>query len=279
MSGYRRVAVIGLGVMGGSFARALTASEAGPEVRGWSPDAEERHAALFSGAVVSAPKDWREAVRDADLVVLATPLRSACRLISDLAAEPALQDATIMDVSSLKAPIVRAAEAAGVSHRFVGAHPMAGSEASGFFASGPDLFSGSLVWIVADSEARAHTDRVETLWSALGAEPERTTAASHDRLMSLVSHLPQLTANGLAAVLNGSGITPGDLGPGGKDMTRLAASNPVMWEGLLDEAHPDLVHGLRALAEHLADIADRLEGGDVASVVSRMKTTRNWTSE
>ena len=273
---FRRVAVIGLGVMGGSFARALTASATALEVRGWSPDAAERGAALRSGAIEAAPDDWSEAVQGADLVVLATPLPTACRLISEIAAEPVLRDATIVDVSSLKAPVARAAAQAGVSARFVGAHPMAGSEASGFPASRPDLFDGALVWIVAEPEAAAHTERVEALWRSLGARPVRTTATSHDRLMSLVSHLPQLTANSLAAALASSGIDPGDLGPGGRGMTRLAASNAEMWLGLFEQAHPDLVRGLRTVAGHLDTIADCLEAGDVEAIVSLMQDTRSW---
>ena len=127
---FQRIAVIGLGVMGGSLARALTGTDAAPEVRAWSHDAGERRAALYAGAVMAAPEDLKEALQDADLVVIATPLQAACRLISDIAADPLARDATIMDVSGLKTPVARAAADAGVGGRFVGAHPMAGSEAS-----------------------------------------------------------------------------------------------------------------------------------------------------
>ncbi len=274
---FQRIAVIGLGVMGGSLARALTGTAAAPEVRGWSHDAGERHDALYAGAVMAAPEDLKEALQDADLVVIATPLQAACRLISDIAADPLARDATIMDVSGLKTPAARAAADAGVGGRFVGAHPMAGSEASGFPASRPDLFEGALVWIVAEPEAEAHTQKVEALWRTLGALPTQTSAATHDRLMSLVSHLPQLTANGLAAALDDAGISADDLGPGGRDMTRLAASNPAMWAGLFESSHPDLVRALRAMAGSLAGMADELERGDVEAIVSLMERTRAWS--
>ena len=272
---FERIAVIGLGVMGGSFARALTGTAAA-EVRGWSNDADERRAALSAGAVMAAPTNLKEALRDADLVVLATPLQAACRLISDIAADPLRRDATIMDVSGLKTPVALAAAEAGVGSRFVGAHPMAGSEASGFSASRPDLFDGVLVWIVAEPEAGAHTEKVEALWRSVGAKPVRTSAAIHDRLMALVSHLPQLTANLLAAALDNAGISPDDLGPGGRDMTRLAASNPEMWEGLLEGVHPDLVQTLRTMAGSFQSMADDLEGADVEAIVSLMEKTRTW---
>ena len=274
---FQRIAVLGLGVMGGSIARALTGTAAAPEVRGWSHDTEERRAALYAGAVTAAPEDLKEVLQDADLVAIATPLKAACRLIADIAAADLTRDATIMDVSGLKAPVARAAAEAGVAGRFVGAHPMAGSEASGFPASRADLFEGALVWIVAEPEASAHTQKVEALWRSMGARPVQTSAETHDRLMSLVSHLPQLAANGLAAALDGEGIRAGDLGPGGRDMTRLAASNPEMWAGLFEGAHPDLVRALRAMAGTLQDVADELERGDVEAIASLMQRTRSWS--
>lgn len=274
---FQRIAVLGLGVMGGSFARALTGTAAAREVRGWSHDADERRAALYAGAVTAAPEDLKEVLQDADLVAIAAPLKAACRLIADIAADDLAPDATIMDVSGLKAPVARAAAEAGVTGRFVGAHPMAGSEASGFPASRPDLFEGALVWIVAEPEASAHTQKVEALWRSMGARPVQTSAETHDRLMSLVSHLPQLAANGLAAALDGEGIRAGDLGPGGRDMTRLAASNPEMWEGLFEAAHPDLLRALRTMAGTLRDVADELERGNVEAIASLMQRTRSWS--
>jgi len=268
--------VIGLGVMGGSFARMLSATPAVPEVRGWCPDADERRAALDAGAVMAAPTDLRGALQDADLVVLATPLRAVCDLISEIAADSLAAGSTIMDVSGLKEPVARAATAAGLGGRFVGTHPMTGSEASGFAASRPDLFDAALVWIVAEPEAGARTDRVEALWRSLGANPVRTSAVKHDRLMSLVSQLLQLTANSLAAVLDSAGVGPDHLGPGGRGMIRLAASNPEVWAELLAGAHADLVGGLRTLAGRLQHMADDLESGDVEAIVSLMEQTRTW---
>ena len=262
--------------MGGSFARALIDTSGTPEVRGWCPDADERQAALDAGAVTSAPDDLRAALQNADLVVLATPLRAVCSLISDIAADALAGDSTIMDLAGLKTPVARAATTAGLDSRFVGAHPMAGSESSGFSAARPDLFNGALVWIVAEPEANTRTSRIEALWRSLGANPVRTSATEHDRLMSLVSHLPQLTANSLAAALVGAGINRDELGPGGQDMTRLAASSPEIWAPLFESAHPALVDALRTMAESLHRMAEELESGDVDAIVSLMEQTRTW---
>ena len=273
---FQRVAVVGLGVMGGSFARALTATRGAPEVRGWCPNADERRAALDAGAVMTAPEALREALHWADLVVLATPLPVVCDLISGIADNGLANEATIMDVAGLKEPVARAAAAAGLSNRFVGAHPMAGSEASGFAASRPDLFDDAIVWVVAEPEADARTTRVEALWRSLGGNPVRTSASEHDRLMSLASQLPQLIANSLAAALNAADIGHDDLGPGGRDMTRLAASNPEMWAPLFEDAHPDLIGTLRTMAASLGHMADDLESGDIDALVSLMKQTQTW---
>ena len=262
--------------MGGSFARALTGTSAVPEVRGWCPDADECRAALDAGAVTSAPGNLRTALEDAELVVLATPLRAVCDLISDIAADALAGDATIMDLAGLKAPVARAATTAGLEGRFVGAHPMAGSESSGFSAARPDLFDGALVWIVAEPVANGRTSRIEALWRSLGANPVRTSAAEHDRLMSLVSHLPQLTANSLAAALAAAGVSCDELGPGGRDMTRLAASSPEMWAPLFESGHPAVIDALRAMAERLHRMAGELESGDIDAITSLMEQTRTW---
>jgi prephenate dehydrogenase len=221
----------------------------------------------------------RTALQDADLVVLATPLPAVCGLISDIAADALAGESTIMDLAGLKAPVARAAKAAGLDGRFVGAHPMAGSESSGFSAARPDLFDGALVWIVAEPEANARAARIEGLWRSLGTNPVRTSAAEHDRLMALVSHLPQLTANSLAAALAAAGVRRNELGPGGRDMTRLAASSPEMWAPLFESADPALVDALRRMAGSLQRMADELESEDVEAIVSLMEQTRTWRDE
>jgi len=269
------VTVLGLGVMGGSLARALSELPGAPTVVGWSPDARERDAALAAGAVSRAPAEWRDAVADADLVVLAAPLRASCELLGPVAsAAPA--GATISDVASLKAPLGDAAEAAGVADRWVGAHPMAGSEESGFEASRPGLYRGALVWTAAGAAAAPRVPAVHALWKSVGAVPVAIEPEAHDRLVAKASQLPQLAANALATVLAGAGVEPGQLGPGGRDMTRLAASGAAMWRDLLDHPSPDLIAGLRALSAELERLAVLLEEGDLDALEQIMRTTREW---
>lgn len=267
--------MLGLGVMGGSLARGLAALADPPHVTGWSPSAQEREAALAARAVAEAPDGWQEAAADADLVVLAAPLRASGDLLVEVAAVTS-EATTITDLASLKAPLARTAAQAGVSDRWVGSHPMAGSERSGFEASRPDLYAGAHVWTVASVEAGLRVGRVHALWRSVGARPEAIDAEEHDRLMARVSHLPQLASNALASVLAAAGVEPAQLGPGGRDATRLAGSGPALWRDLFEHASPELAEGLRALADAAEHVADLLERGDLDGLEELMRSTRAW---
>jgi prephenate dehydrogenase len=225
--------------------------------------------------VEAAPASRREAIAGAELLVLAAPLRASCELLEELAAE-APPAATLSDVASLKAPLVRVAAQAGAESRWVGCHPMAGSEASGFGASTASLYHGARVWTVASGAAKERVPRVHALWRSIGARPAEIDAEEHDRLMSVASHLPQLAANALATVMMDAGIRPDQLGPGGRDATRLAASSAELWKDLLEHASPDLVRGLRELSGVAVRIADMLDAGDVDGVADLMRSTKAW---
>ncbi|MCG6955527.1 MAG: prephenate dehydrogenase/arogenate dehydrogenase family protein [Gemmatimonadetes bacterium] len=277
---FRRVAFVGLGVMGGSLARALAALPSPPSLVGWSPEASERRRAVESGAVHEAPTRWEDATADADLVVLAVPLRAVCDLLGPAAAT-APSSAVIMDVASLKEPVRRAALAAGLHGRWVGCHPMCGSEASGFGASRVDLFAGATVWTVSEGEAEAAraVRRVGEMWQAVGARPRAVAPAEHDRMMTLVSHLPQLASNALARTVRERGVSVADLGPGGRDATRLAGSSPGMWMDILAHARPELAESLRGLGDRALELATLVEQGDIEAIAVWMSADRSWRAD
>jgi len=272
---FDRVAILGLGVMGGSLARALSELEHAPHVIGWSRKAVERENAVLSGAVDAAPDEWVEAVAGADLVVLATPLKATCQLLGPVS-DAAPEGATLTDVASLKGPVLKAAFAAGVGDRWIGSHPMAGSEDAGFEASRSDLYNEARVWIVTNASANSRVAGLRKFWQSVGAEPRSIDAAEHDKLVAMASHLPQLVANALASVLSEHGLIAEDLGPGGRDMTRLAASGTAMWRDLLEESPPELVQGLRSLSVTARAIADQIEEGDLDALERLMRSTTTW---
>ena len=154
---------------------------------------------------------------------------------------------------------------------------MAGSHESGFWASRADLFTGARVWIVGDEVADdLHVTRVSRLWTSLGATPTPIGAEEHDRLMARVSHVPQLVANALAAVLADAGISATELGPGARDMTRLASSSAEVWGDLLRHATPEVPETLRSVAETLERLAQLVEDHDAVALDRVMRETRSW---
>jgi prephenate dehydrogenase len=243
-----RVAIVGLGLVGGSLARALT--RAGHRVLGVDRPGPCRKARA-ARAIVRAVS-LEQAARDADLLVLAAPPASNLRLLRRLAksAPPSL---VITDVGSVKRPIVR--EAARLRLRqFVGGHPMTGRERSGFDASSGGLFRDR-PWILTPSRSRKAQRAVRLLVAATGARATSLDPAAHDRAVAFVSHLPQLVAWALLNTAKGDPTARRHLGlagPGFRDMTRLAASPRGLWREILDANRPEVAKALRAFARALS---------------------------
>jgi prephenate dehydrogenase len=272
---FRSVALVGLGVMGGSLARALAAVARPPRVRGWATDPEDRRAAAEAGVLEAVVGSLGEAVSGADLVILATPLEATCALLGSLGRDLA-DGAVVTDVASLKAPVREAARRAGLTERWVGSHPLCGSAHSGFGASRVDLFRDATVYLTARDSSRDAYERIFQLWTALGASPVPIDAHTHDAVMTRVSHLPQMTATALAEVLRSEGVRRSALGPGGHDMTRLAVSSPEMWRDILRHAPPELVAHLHSLSRAVGELADLIEAGETDALAERMERTRRW---
>ena len=267
---FRTVAIVGLGLIGGSLARALRALPRPPRVIASSASAQDLHRAERAGVIEAGATDPDAVVDAAELVVYATPLSVTLGLLAEHSGRwPA--GAVVTDVASLKAPVEEAMRALGESARYVGSHPMAGGEGSGFAHSAADLFTGATVWLTGKG---VRGGAVESLWSAVGARPHWTAAPEHDRLMAWCSHLPQLAANAIARVLAESGHTAADLGTGGADMVRLAGSSPDMWLSLL--ARSEVAGPLRELARAAHEIADAVERRDLTAIEEWMKSTRAW---
>jgi prephenate dehydrogenase len=243
-----RVAVIGLGLVGGSLARALTS--AGYRVTGidW-PFVVRR--ALASGAI-AVGRMRAEAAADCDVVVLAAPPATNLRLLRRLA-KLRPEGLVLTDVSSVKAEICR--EAARLRLRgFVGGHPMAGTEKRGFDASSARLFCERPWWIVPAAEARA-TRLVRALVRAAGARPFTIDAASHDRVMAFLSHAPQVVSWALLDAARHDAVARRYLrqaGPGFRDMTRLARSPRPLWRQILAANRVQVARALAAISRQLA---------------------------
>ncbi len=252
----KQLTLIGVGLIGGSLARALRASGQVQEVIGFGRNLANLHQAVDLGVVDRIETSMARAVRGADMLVLAVPVGAMAQVLGDIA--PHISDQTVItDVGSVKGSIVAAARAAlGVHfHHFVPAHPLAGSEKSGVTASVEALFRGQRVILtpVAETDGGALT-RVEHMWRATGAETVTLSVEEHDAILAATSHLPHLLAFSLIDVLAREPATRrvfDFIGNGFRDMTRIAASDPVMWR---DIGLANRTAILQALGDYRADL-------------------------
>jgi prephenate dehydrogenase len=251
VSGVRRpdVTIVGLGLIGGSLARALT--RAGWQVAGVDrPEVLRR--ARAARAIVSSHDDLAAAVAQARIVVLAAPPRTNLRLLHQVARRLA-PTTVVTDLGSVKTPICRAARDLGL-RSFVGGHPMAGSERQGWEASQADLFAGHPWILTPDGSSPAAVARVRRLVRAAGGQPHRMTPAEHDRTVAYLSHMPQLVAWAIDDAARRDGVAMRHLGlagPGFRDMTRLARSPRPLWREILAENRGSVAKAMRALARSL----------------------------
>jgi prephenate dehydrogenase len=247
------VAIVGLGLVGGSLARALSA--VGYRVTGIDARSVLGRARA-AGAIARGATDV-EAVAGADVVVLAAPPAANLRLLRRLA-KAAGAGLVVTDVTSVKSPIVREAARLGLAG-FVGGHPMAGNEKRGFAASSSALFRGAPWWLVPARDERA-TGRVRSLVRAVGARPVTTDAATHDRAVAFLSHAPQVVAWALREVALADPVARRHLeraGPGFRDMTRLARSPRPLWRDILTSNRVEIRRALAALVRRLSTAGGR----------------------
>ena len=274
---FERVGIVGLGLIGGSLARALRRLDNAPRVVAFNRTREDADRALADGVVNAVADVVSEAVEGQDLVIYATPLDVAREMMR--AHSGGWGDATVTDVVGLKGPLLREAGELGFAAQFVGSHPMAGGTATGYGASTADLFSGETVFVCGGEAEGERIRAVESMWQALGARIRPIDAEAHDRLMVWASHLPQLISNVVARAMAEAGLTVSDLGPGGRDLTRLAESSPEMWTGLFDQASEENVRAIDVVQAGLAAVRKALSERSSEEVAELMRATRGWRRE
>jgi len=243
------VLVVGLGLVGGSLAKALR--RAGYRVSGVDRPAVLRQARA-AGAVHAVFEDLASALGTADLVVLATPPRATLRLL-DQVERLAPASLVVTDCASVKRGVAAKAQRLGF-HRFVGGHPIAGTEGRGFESSRADLFAGRSWALTPEGAEPRAVALVRRMVKDVGARPVVLAASEHDRVLAFLSHLPQVAAWALyqAAARDRSTRRHLDLaGPGFRDMTRLHRSPRPLWREILGENRDELARALGAFARAL----------------------------
>jgi prephenate dehydrogenase len=249
-----RIAFLGLGLIGGSVARALRSAPAYADatLAAWTPSGDGPRRAVAAGVIDEAADDPAAAIRGARLVILAGPPVACASLVRRLGGdlrEALAPGATVTDVASTKAVLVAAAAEAGIP--FVGGHPMAGRETSGFAAADADLFRGR-PWVITGATGGGDASLVRDLAVACGALPIDLDAGHHDRLVAAVSHLPLLTSVALVEAVAGRGPEPR---PDWAAATALAATG---WRDTTRLARGDAVMGAEILASNATAVAEVL---------------------
>ncbi len=271
----RRVALLGTGLIGGSIGLALARRQI--VVVGYDADPSRAMRARELGAVSEVAASVEAAVTGVDLVVVAVPVGHIAAL-----ARVALERGApvVTDVGSVKGPIVASVAASGApAARFVGGHPMAGSEQDGVDGADPDVFVGA-AWVLtptADTDPDAFTT-VRTLVGLVGAEAIAVTPDDHDALVALVSHVPQLAASTLMDVATGSADeqrTLLRLAAGGfRDMTRIAAGHPGIWPDILAANRDAVLRGLDDYRDALGKVRDLVAAADRDGLLEFLQRAR-----
>lgn len=284
---FGRLVILGLGLIGGSLAKALKARGAVREVIGWGHRESSLQAGLQLGVIDSYALDLAEAVRGADIVVIATPTLIAEQMLAQLA--PILEPQTLVtDVASVKGNLLRAAQRVfgTVPANLVLGHPIAGSERSGVNAANGDLFLHHRVILTPTAETdSAALGRIRAMWQLTGADVLEMPVEEHDRVLAATSHLPHVLAYALVDALAGEPAQRDifRFAAGGfRDFTRIAASDPTMWRDIAIANRPALLAAIDLFTSHLETLRaaiDRADGTSIMATFARAKDARDEFSE
>ena len=278
-----KLAILGVGLIGGSLARALRDAGHVREIVGYGRGLANLQRAVELGVVDRIETSLGAAVRDADMVVLATPVGSMPEMLTGIAPYLAA-NAVVTDVGSVKGTVAAAARAAlgaGVA-RFVPGHPIAGTERSGVDASFASLYVGRRVVVTPLAENRPEAvSRVRAMWEAAGADVVIMSVEHHDEVLAATSHLPHLLAYALVdmlARLDDKREIFSFAAGGFRDFTRIASSDPTMWRDISVANQTAIAHMLRMYRDELDRLIDAVERGDgngLQEVFARAKAARD----
>ena len=279
----KTLCLIGIGLIGGSLAAALREVGAVGRVVACARRQETLDTAKYLGLIDEGFLDPAEAVREADMVVLAVPM-GAYRGVFEALKEAWPSHAVVTDAGSTKASVLEDAAAVlgQVPANLVPGHPVAGTERSGPAAAIPDLYRHRRVILTpAESTDPAAVARVQAMWEAVGAQVQQMSAAHHDEVLALTSHLPHLIAYQLIetlAELDAKREVFAYAAGGLRDLTRIASSNPQMWADIMLANQAEVLSALDLYMKDLNSLRNDLAGGDHAALKAhfeRAKTARD----
>jgi prephenate dehydrogenase len=276
---FRKITIIGVGLLGGSIGLAVKRRRLAREVAGYVRRAASLKNCEKAGAVDYATTDLLAAVSQADLVILCTPLAQMRPIAEQFL--PALKPGAIVtDVGSVKADVVRELESlvTKTGAHFVGGHPMAGGEKMGVGAAKADLYTNAVCIIAPTKKSNTGAVRkLERFWQSLGSRTVRMDAAKHDLLVSRSSHLPHLVAATLASLVldpRQPKALAGLCATGFRGTTRIASGSPEMWRDIALTNRKNLVRAADAFVGELKKFQSALKRGDAKAVENFFATAK-----
>lgn len=277
---FEKIVIVGVGLIGGSLARVVRHKRIAAKVVGVTKSRESIELALKLGVIDSGTNSLGEALPGADLVVLATPVKTLERQLGEVATLTS-DDCTVTDVGSVKTNLVEAVKSGfpRMLKRFVPGHPIAGAESSGVGASTADLFIGKNVIITPnDQSSFHHIERVTRLWESVGAQVLSMSPADHDRVFAWTSHLPHAVAFALVKAMasHAEADTMFDLAAGGfYDFTRISSSDPVMWRDVSLTNKDALLEAIHGYKEALNELEQLIARGDSIGIERYFQQARD----
>lgn len=261
-----KITFVGLGLIGGSLAKAFKERGLTEEIYAVNRSAAPLKLAMEEGVVDRGSNEWQDYMQDSDIVFLCMPIDRTVEWLEFLAPRVS-KNCILTDVGSTKAEIIRAADRMEGDFVFVGGHPMAGSEKSGYAAADADTFIGATYIVSPSNKSTEEAMRtLEELVRAIDAKPVRLEANLHDHAAAGVSHLPHVLAIALASLTmdneTDDGLLEALAGGGYRDMTRIAASSPDMWVPICLENKKPLLELMRDYEQKLRSISALIEAED-----------------
>lgn len=279
---FRKVAIVGLGLIGGSLGAALRESGQVGEVFGVERDPGSLRFALENGMADAGTLRVGREVADCEIAVVATYVDSSAAVVEEVFGF--VSDGTsVCDTGSVKAPVVERVEKALPGAFFVGAHPVAGTEKSGPRGADPSLFRGKrCVLTPVPATPAPALDAARRLWELAGCEVTEMDPETHDEIFSMVSHLPHAVAYSLLRAAgkdeslgNLVGFSAGGLG----DFIRVCGSSPAMWAGIFAENRDAVLRAVRKFRERLGEVERAVDSGDVGILEDFLAETRALGTE
>jgi len=271
---FKRISVVGAGLIGGSILLAAKNRNISSSFSCWSHSPTTL--TFWSGlGWVDVHSSLEDSVKDADLVIIATPVDKIRETFVKIS--PFLKPGSLItDVGSIKSAVLNDASVLPAAVTFIGSHPMAGSEKAGAKNAQANLFENRFCFITPSPQDKAAAvQKIEQFWQSLGSKTFVCSAEKHDEIVAAISHTPHASAAALMlAVKNLPGFNPAAIGAGLKDSTRIAAGEENLWVGILLANATHVSLGLKEVEKQTLNLRTAIERGDVAALSKILKEAR-----